>query len=110
MSICILLLITIYNVHAFDVTQGGSLMGRQVLNRQEAVIRQNVILRYLESNEMTYDDLLTALKKGYGIDIGYKMFAKLLKNQSNWRLTYAFVLCDYLNMQLNELFELKECV
>lgn len=79
---------------------------RQVANKIKAQIRVDVVTSLLEG-KWTYETLLKELKQKYGIDIGYKAFAKMMINDvSNWNLTYAFVICDFFNMSLTDMFEL----
>lgn len=79
---------------------------RQVQNKIKAVIQEDVITAELIKRNWTYDKLLDQLTEKYGLDIGYKAFAKMLKNKSSWFLTYAFVMCDFLGLTLVELFVL----
>lgn len=81
---------------------------KQVDNKVKAVIREEVIARILAERSWKYDDLLFQLKKEYGIGIGYKSFAKMLRNKTSWQLTYAFAMCDFLSLELRELFQLVE--
>ncbi|MEK5036192.1 helix-turn-helix domain-containing protein [Paenibacillus sp. FSL R7-0302] len=83
-------------------------MSRKVENKQEAYIKLDVVEKHLNQKNWKINDLHDELQQRYQIDIGYKQFAKLMKNSTNWRLTYAFVLCDLFNLRIDELFQLEE--
>lgn len=78
-------------------------MGEKV----RAVIKEEVVDIYLENEGLSVFRLHEQLQEKYGITIGYKMFAKLMKNKSNWKLTYAFVVSEFFGLELNELFYLE---
>lgn len=80
-------------------------MSRSVV---EAVINEELIAVLMVRNKWTVKYFHEELTEKYGLHIGYKMFVKLMKNKYTWKLTYALALCDFLDMDVRELFTLEK--
>jgi hypothetical protein len=77
-------------------------------NKKEVYVKRDVIDWLLRERRWTIDELLSRLRAEYGIGLKYTGFSQLLSNQCRWKLLYAYALCDYFNMNLKDLFELRE--
>ncbi len=80
---------------------------RQVQNKMKAVLKKEILDKILLTKGWTYENLLNELKSKYGIDIAYTTFARLMINKSTWQLTYAFIICDFFDLGMKDLFILE---
>lgn len=63
----------------------------------------------IDRKGMGYTELYERVVNLYGkdsIDITYKGFMSLLSNRSSWKLLYAYVIIEALNVSVNDIFDL----
>lgn len=75
------------------------------IHKTEVLVNQDKLKEVIDRKDMDYMALYDTVVEEYGLDITYKGFMSLLKNRSNWKLTYAWAIADVINVNINDIFE-----
>lgn len=82
-------------------------MGYKVEHKLEARMNKEKFKMYLERKDMNAKQLWEKIVDEYGIHIKYRGFIALINKQNLWKLTYAYVICEALEIDIKDIFELK---
>ncbi len=83
-------------------------MGYSVFAKKDIVLDRAKMEYIMMSKNIIYKELWENLNEKYGLDIGYKGFMSLINNRSNWKLLYAYTICEELNIEIKDIFRLVE--
>lgn len=83
-------------------------MGNKLDHKVNTVINEDKLKFLLQQRGWTYKELVERLRNRYGVEIKYKGLVPLFSNKANWKLLYAYILCDLLEVNINDLFDLVE--
>lgn len=75
--------------------------------RVKAVINRKKFNELLNANKWSIVDFHELLRQD-GLQIEYQAFSSMLNNRTGWSLTYAMLVCNRLNIQLEKLFYLEK--
>ncbi len=78
------------------------------IHEKEIIINKNKLKSIIDSKGMEYIELHVKIHDKYGLDLSYKGFMSLLSNRSTWKLLYAHAICDVLNIQYTEIFDIVD--
>ena len=60
----------------------------------------------LEFNEINIGDLVRYINMKYDYKMSYRNFQRVLSNEIEWKLEQALIVCDVLDVPLEQLFRL----
>lgn len=78
------------------------------LHKKDIVINKAKLRSIIESRGMGFLDFHEKVVDEYGLDLAYKSFMTLLDNRSTWKLLYAVAITDTLNIDIFDVFELRD--
>ncbi len=83
-------------------------MGKAYNHTIEIVFKRDVFDSLLDRRDWKYIDLHGYLVTKYKIGLGYKSFMNLIGDRVEWRLLYAYIFCEFFDVGLNDLFEVRQ--
>lgn len=78
------------------------------IHAKEVKLNKNKLKAILDAKGMEYTELHLKAHKKYGLDITYRAFMNQLSNRSTWKLTYAWIICEIINKDITDVFELVD--
>lgn len=78
------------------------------IHKTDVIINKQKLKNILDSKDMEYVELQGIMHDKYGIDLKYKGFMSLLDNHSTWKLVYAWIICEILDIKMTDIFEQVE--
>ncbi|MGV4321165.1 hypothetical protein [Bacillus mojavensis] len=79
---------------------------QHIVHQTEAILNKNKLKSILDKKGLGYKEFHEELVDKYGIGLKYVSFMHILDNRATWKLTYAFIIIDFLKIELSEIFEL----
>jgi pimeloyl-CoA synthetase len=79
-------------------------MGSSNNHMYDIHIKQGTFNRLLKSKGLKVIDCHELLVSRYGVELKYKSFNNLINNRVNWKLVYATIVADFLEIKISELF------
>jgi hypothetical protein len=73
----------------------------------KAEIDERKFSHLLREKKLNNKEFFYKLIEKYGFTFRYSNFMELVKNNINWRLSYALAICEMLEVEIPELFVLK---
>ena len=88
--------------------RGRGSVRTSTIHKMDMHINKEKLERIMKNQELTFVELHSRAVTNFGLDLSYKGFMSLLYNQSTWKLLYAYVIQEVLDVPFTEFFELVE--
>lgn len=86
--------------------RGRGSIRSSTIHKMDMEINKDELKLILDSRGMNFVELHRRIVDKFGLDLSYKGFMSLLYNQSSWKLLYAYVIQEVVDVPFTQFFKL----
>lgn len=79
---------------------------KSLIHGKEVILNKKILDAIIAEKSTNYKAFHTELVEQYGLDLQYKSFMSLIHNRYSWKLMYAWIIAEHLEISMEDIFQL----